>query len=118
MVNELNLGSQTPYLLIVAVVAVVAVVTLVLNNGSLQGAQVIVPSADPRVFCDGSMENIDIYEKGFVMEGRLRYEDECRGNKLYQWTCEGTAGADMTAPVDCEFGCIRGACCRSAEDCF
>lgn len=114
----MSVFNEVPYLVIVSVVGVIAIVTLVLNEGGLQGAPVLIPNADPRVFCDASNENLDPFQRGSVMEGRLLYEDTCDGKILHQWSCAGDRGASQTRPVDCEIGCIRGACCKSTEECF
>lgn len=110
--------NEMPYLVIVSVVAVIAIVTLVLNEGGLQGAPIVVPDADPKAFCDNSNENLDPFQRGSVMEGRLLYEDTCDGKVLHQWSCIGGHGASQARPINCEFGCIRGACCKSAGECF
>ena len=62
--------NETPYLVIVAVVAVVAIVTLLMNNVSLDGAPIYDQSITPTALCDVTNENLDMYTKGWILEGR------------------------------------------------
>lgn len=114
MANELSLGNSTTYLVIVAVVAVVAVVSLIFGNGSnLQGAPVIVDNQMDQVFpCQDTDAADDIYTYGHVSYGRLWYDDECRGDMLYQYSCASSNQVEFTPQRFCENGCERGACLR------
>lgn len=106
-------GLNHSYIFIFVIVAMVAVVVLSLKGGNLQGAPVFVSEKLRVQSCIDTDFNNDRYQNGYAQVGVTRYNDYCRGDKVYQYECKSSNKAELTAhPAPCENGCGNGACIR------